>query len=96
MIEILFHVSTEGGARLLLPLARACRRAGHAFAAFFTYEGVLGLADPDLEAALGDARAVVCQESWHHFRGDAPCPVELGSQTANSSLAGAARRVVSL
>lgn len=96
MIDILFHVTTEGGARLLAPLARACRRGGHAYAAFFTHEGVLGLANADLRSALGDARAVVCEESWHRFQGDAPCPVELGSQTVNSSLAGESRRVVSL
>ena len=96
MIEILFHVTTEGGARLLTPLARACRRGGHSFAAFFTHEGVLGLPDPDLEAALGDARAVACEKSWHRFRRDAACPVALGSQTVNSALAGESRRVVSL
>jgi len=96
VIDILFHVATEGGARLLAPLARACRRGGHPFAAFFTHEGVRGLADPDLRAGLGDARAVVCEESWHRFRGGEPCPVELGSQTVNSALAGESRRVVSL
>lgn len=96
MIDILFHVATEDGGRLLLPLARACRRGGHAFAAFFTHEGVRGLEDADLRNALEDARAVVCEESWHRFRGGAPCPVELGSQTVNSALAGESRRVVSL
>ena len=36
-MDILFHVATEAGAQILLPLARACRRRGHAFAAFFTH-----------------------------------------------------------
>lgn len=96
MMEILFHVTTEAGARLLVPLARACRRGGHGFGAFFTHEGVRGLADADLLAALEGARAVVCEESWHRYRANARCPVELGSQTVNSTLVGTARRVVSL
>ena len=45
---------------------------------------------------LGDARAVVCEESWHRFCGKASCPVELGSQTVNSALMGEAKKVVSL
>ena len=44
-MDILFHVTTEGGAQLLLPLARACRRRGHALGAFFTHDGVRGLLD---------------------------------------------------
>lgn len=96
MIAILFHVTTEGGARVLPPLARACRRRGHTFAAFFTHEGVHGLADADVVGVLEGARAVVCEASWHRFRAHAPCPVELGSQTVNSMLVGEARRVVSL
>ena len=44
----------------------------------------------------GAARAVVCEESWHRFCPDSPCPVELGSQTVNSALMGEAQRVVSL
>lgn len=94
-MDILFHVATEAGAQYLAPLARACRRGNHAFGAFFTHEGVRGL-DAALQAALAGARTVVCEESWHRFRNDAPCPVELGSQTANSALMGEARRVVSL
>ncbi len=95
-MDILFHVTTEAGAQFLLPLARACRRGGHAFGAFFTHEGVRGLLDAELQAALGDARAVVCEESWHRFCGKASCPVELGSQTVNSALMGEAKKVVSL
>ena len=95
-MDILFHVTTEAGAQFLPPLARACHRGGHAFGAFFTHEGVRGLLDAELQAALGDARAVVCEESWHRFCGDAACPVELGSQTVNSALMGEAKKVVSL
>jgi hypothetical protein len=95
-MDILFHVTTEDGAQFLLPLVRACRRGGHAFGAFFTHEGVRGLRDAGLQAALAGARAVVCEESWHRFCADAACPVELGSQTANSALMGEAKKVVSL
>ena len=51
-MDILFHVTTEAGAQFLPPLARACRRGGHAFGAFFTHEGVRGLLDAELQAAL--------------------------------------------
>lgn len=96
-MDILFHVSTAGGGRFLLLLAQGCRRAGCEFGAFFTHEGVLGLKDTALQAALESAsQAVVCEESWHRYCGDAACPVEQGSQTANSAMMGDARRVVSL
>ena len=98
-MDILFHVATEAGAQVLLPLAQACRRGGHAFGAFFTHEGVRGLLNADLQAALRGscaARVVVCEESWHRFCGEAACPVELGSQTVNSALMGEAKKVVSL
>lgn len=96
-MEILFHVSTAAGARLLTPLAQACRRAGCGFGVFFTHEGVLELDDAALQAALQLAsRAVACEDSWHRMRGHSPCPVEAGSQTINSALMGEARRVVSL
>jgi hypothetical protein len=96
-MNILFHVSTAAGSRVLLPLAIATQRAGAGFAAFFTSEGVLGLHDSDLLAALAGAeRAVVCEESWHHYCPGHDCPVEAGSQTVNSALMGEAERVVSL
>jgi hypothetical protein len=95
-MDILFHVSTEAGGQLLAPLAHACRRRGAGFAAFFTHEGVRGLLDADLQAALAGSRAVVCEESWHRFCPDAACPAELGSQTVNSALMGEAKKVVSL
>lgn len=96
-MDILFHVTTPDGARLLAPLARACARAGRAFGCFFTNDGVTGLRDAALREALaGAARAVACEESWHRFCAEAPCPVELGSQTINSALMGESARVVSL
>lgn len=96
-MDILFHVSTADGGRFLLPLAQSCRRVGCAFGAFFTHEGVLGLKDAGLQAALESAtQAVVCEESWHRYCGDTACPVEQGSQTVNSAMMGNARRVVSL
>lgn len=95
-MDILFHVATEAGAQFLLPLARACRRGGHAFGAFFTHEGVRGLLDAQLQAALAGARTVVCEESWHRFCADQSCPAELGSQTTNSALMGETGKVVSL
>ncbi|GAB4165396.1 MAG: hypothetical protein Fur0039_01330 [Rhodocyclaceae bacterium] len=97
MIDILFHVSTPGAARILLPLAQACARARVGFACFFTHDGVRVLEDAALRAALRAAgRAVACGESWKRFGGAEACPVELGSQTDDSALMGEAARVVSL
>lgn len=96
-MDILFHVSTAAGGRLLYPLLLAANRAGCSSGAFFTHEGALGLRDTDLTAALAHAdRAVVCEESWHRFCPGLACPVESGSQTTNSALVGEARKVVSL
>jgi hypothetical protein len=96
-MNILFHVTTAGGGTLLAPLARAAGRQGASFAAFFTHEGVLGLAEPALLAALAGAeRAVVCEESWHRFCPGCDCPVENGSQTINSALMAEADKVVAL
>lgn len=96
-MDLLFHVGTAQGGRLLVPLALAARRAGCRFGAFFTHEGVVGLQDAHLVAALGGAdRAVACEESWHRFCAGRPCPVEAGSQTTNSALMAEAGKVVSL
>lgn len=96
-MNILFHVTTAGGAALLAPLAQAAGRRGASFAAFFTHEGVLGLNEPVLRAALAGAqRAVVCEESWHRFCPGRDCPVENGSQTINSALMAEADKVVAL
>ncbi len=96
MSDILFHVSTEPGGEVLLPLMRAAARAGSEVAAFFTHRGVIGLRDPALVAALAGSRAVVCEHSWDRYCPGLECPVERGSQTINSALMGEARRVVSL
>lgn len=96
-MDILFHVTTAEGGHFLLPLARACLRAGRSFACFFTHEGVLGLRSEALRDVLGQAqRAVACEESWHRYCKEAACPIEPGSQTINSILMGEAARVVSL
>ena len=96
-MDILFHVTAPESARLLLPLAAAAGRCSTRFACFFTHEGVLALRDAVLVDALHPAeRTVVCEESWHRFCPDLPCPVEAGSQTTNSALMGEARKVVSL
>ncbi len=96
-MDILFHVGTAAGGRLLYPLLLAAGRAGCRVGAFFTHEGVLGLRNTDLAAVLMQAeRAVACEESWHKFCPGLSCPIEAGSQTSNSALMGEARKVVSL
>ena len=96
-MDILFHVGTAAGGRLLYPLLLAAGRADCRCGAFFTHEGVLGLRDTDLAAVMVQVeRAVACEESWHKFCPGLHCPVEAGSQTGNSALMGEAKKVVSL
>lgn len=95
--DLMIHVGSADGARLLVPLARACGRAGIAWTCFLTHDGVAALGDSATVAALVPARrTVACEASWHRHGDGSPCPVELGSQTVNSALMAEARRVVSL
>lgn len=96
-MDVLFIVSTPEGARILAPLAAACRRRGASWACFFTNDGVTAIDDPAVKGVLQCANsAVACEYSWERFRGDTPCPVKLGSQTDNSSMVGQAARVIGL
>ena len=72
-MDILFHVTTEAGAQLLPPLARACRRGHHAFAAFFTHEGFAYL--PLLRAGHGVA-ARLYAEGWAEWAADGALPAD--------------------
>ncbi len=96
MIDVLFHVTHRDSARYLFPLIAAARRRGASIACFFTFDGVGVASDPGFKQAIGEGRAVMCEESWHRFHPGRPCPVEAGSQTVNSALMGEAKRVVSL
>lgn len=96
-MELMLHVTSADSAPLLLPLARACGRAGVAWGCFFTNDGVRALADQAIVAALASAaKAQVCEHSWTHHMGTGTAPVELASQTANSAMMAEAKRVVSL
>lgn len=97
MTEILLHIATPEGACTGAALARACARAGVGWSCFLTNDGVRALADPSFAAALRSAtRAEACEHSWRRYMDAAPCPVALGSQTANSALMAEARHVISL
>ena len=86
-VDLLIVVSTDCSARVLVPLAKACRRAGVAWSCFFTNDGVKLLADDEVKNLMGAAaRAIACEYSWERFMGDSPCPVERGSQTDHSAL----------
>lgn len=96
-MDLLILVTHPGAGPLFEPLARACNRAGIEWSAFFTGEGVRLLCEPAVLDELGGAgRAVACLDSWRHCMGEDPCPVESGSQTDSSALAGRARRMVPL
>ena len=96
-INILFEVSTAMASDVLLPLARACTRNSIRWACFFTGDGVKNLTKNEVKEMMsGAVKAVVCEASWELHMGDDSSPVELGSQTNNSTLVGSATRVVSL
>ncbi len=96
-MDILFHVGTEEGGRLLAPMLAACRRRGATVAVFFNADGVRALRDPLVrELVVGACSKAVCAEAWQQHEGDAPCPVDRRGQTINSLWARDARRVVSL
>lgn len=97
MIDVLVVVSSTRAAKLLEPLARACRRRGVSWACFFTHQGVALLADQELLPTLPpEGRAVACEHSWQRYMGKAACPVTLGSQTNHSALIAQATRIVAL
>lgn len=96
-MDLLILVTHPDAGPLVKSLARACARAGIRWGVFFTHEGVRLLQDRELCEVLQQAQsAVACLDSWDRCMRDDPCPVEMGSQTDSSALAGRARRVISL
>ena len=96
-MEILIVISTPQSAGIARGLAEAALRAGLGWGVFLTNDGVRVLSDRTVADTLVKATsAIVCKESWKKHMGDAECPVELGSQTHNSELAGEANHIISL
>ena len=96
-MDLLIIVSNAKSKPVLLPLAQACAAKGINWAVFFTNDGVAMLGDEKLVKALGStSQAIVCHESWIKFMSEAPCPLELGSQTNNSAMLADATRVLGL
>ncbi len=96
-MELLIVISTPQSAPIARGLGDAALRAGIGWGVFLTNDGVRVLSDPAIARTLSKATsAYVCKESWKKHMGDDECPVELGSQTHNSELAGEAKRIVSL
>jgi hypothetical protein len=96
-MKILFEVSSGGAADVLVPLARAFDRNAVTWSCFFTGDGVKTLTRDDVLAILaGAAKAAACEVSWERHMGDQSCPVEIGSQTNNSAMAGDVDKVISL
>lgn len=95
-MEILFIVTHANSGAMLKGLTSACRRQGVVYAIFFTGQGIRVLEQTDEDFSVGAEEALACEHSWHSNFGDLPCPLETGSQTANSRLLGSANKVVSL
>lgn len=96
-MKILFEVTSDNAASVLVPMARACDRNAVTWSCFFTGDGVKTLARDDVRATIaGAAKAAACEVSWERYMGDQPCPVEIGSQTNNSAMVGDVDKIVSL
>ena len=96
-MKILFEVSSGDAADVLVPLARAFDRNAVIWSCFFTGDGVKTLDRDDVLAKVaGAARVTACEVSWERHMGDKPCPVEIGSQTNNSTMVGNVDKVISL
>lgn len=97
VIKILFEVASDKAADVLVPLAKACNRNSIPWACFFTGNGVKILSSEGVtEIITGAVKAVACEASWELYMGDDTCPIEIGSQTNNSTLVGEADKVVSI
>jgi len=96
-MELLIIVSTPQSGQIAKGLGEAALRTGITWGVFLTNDGVCILSDQALVETLSKAtHAIACKDSWEHYMGESECPVELGSQTNNSELAGEAKRIVSL
>ena len=97
-MKIMFEVSSREAADILVPLARACNRNAVTWSCFFTGDGVKTLGREDVLATIeaGATKATACEVSWERHMGDQSCPVEIGSQTNNSAMAGDFDKIVSL
>lgn len=95
-MKILFEITSNNAANTLVPLAKACDRAGLTWACFFTGDGVLNLSSQDVTEVLKtSALAIACEFSWESLDGR-PCPIKLGSQTDNSEIVGSNDKIISL
>lgn len=96
-LKLLIIVSTSKSGDIANKLGKAALRRGITWAVFFTNDGVQALTDKEFAKTVSLAsQAIACQESWQHYMPTSDCPVELGSQTNNSKLAGKAEHIVSL
>lgn len=96
-MDLLILVTTSASGPILTHMARACTRAGIDWSVFFTNDGVKTLLESDVTDALaGSGQSIACQDSWNHWLPGRNCPVELGSQTGNSSMLSETQRIISL
>lgn len=97
VIKILFEVTSNEAAVVLVPLVKACDRKSIPWACFFTGNGIKSLSSEDVkEIVKGAVKAVACEASWELYMNDDTCPIEIGSQTDNCTLVGEADEVISI
>ena len=96
-MKFLFEITSKDAAKILVPMASACNRAGISWSCFFTGEGVLCLSNEEANKVIKTATlAIVCEISWETHIGETTCPVKLGSQTNNSEIVGDCDKIISL
>jgi|TARA_B100001094_G_C17481362_1_gene462077 hypothetical protein len=96
-MNTLLVITTRKSGKIAVPLMQGLSRAGENWGCFFTNDGVELIKETACQEAIKSAqRVVVCEHSWDTLVVDTRCPVELGSQTINSSMMTEVDRVISL
>ena len=96
-MNTLIVITTRNSGKIAVPLMHGLSRAGENWSCFFTNDGVEVIRETACQEAIKFAqRAVVCEHSWDSLSVHTHCPVEMGSQTINSSMMTEVDRVISL
>lgn len=96
-MNLLFVISQEHGADLLLPLSNACIRRKCQYSCFFTGAGVKTLEDAQIKQNLNIIEnSVACHHSWDRYFPNTPSIAIMGSQTNLSEMIANHDKVVSI
>ncbi|MDB2589722.1 hypothetical protein N9345_01265 [Candidatus Thioglobus sp.] len=96
-MNLLFIISQEHGADLLLPLSDACTRQKKQYSCFFTGAGVKVLENEKIKQNLTIVEnSVACHHSWDRYHPNTTSAATMGSQTNLSEMIANHDKVVSI